>query len=103
MGWLIVLLQSKEHSLKAESHNGDMKDPVDEYPSSSGPSPSPTSTATPSPTPVITSSKPSVGGLDLNMTAQEMRAKLAARKKEKVDPKNQKIDLQKKYQIIQTL
>ncbi len=41
--------------------------------------------------------------LDLNMTAQEMRAKLAAKKKDKMDPKNQNIDLKKKYDIIQTL
>jgi len=37
------------------------------------------------------------------MTAQEMRALLAARKKDKLDPKAQNIDLRKKYDIIQTL
>lgn len=74
---------------------------------SAGPSPTPPgSSVSPSPTPLsnVDSSigtKSSNSSLDLNMTVQEMRAKLAARKK--VDPKSQKMDLKKKYEIIQTL
>lgn len=73
--------------------------------SSSGPSPTPPgSSASPSPTPMLQPSRmKSANGLDLNMTAQEMRAMLAARKKEKMDPKTQKMDLKKKYDIVQTL
>lgn len=41
--------------------------------------------------------------LDLNMSVQEMRAKLAAKKKEKMDAKNAKIDLRKKHDIIEML
>jgi Na(+)/H(+) exchange regulatory cofactor NHE-RF2 len=93
-------LPSKTNSLKKESRNGFSMDD-----DSMGPSPTPPgSTASPSPTPILMSSgstKGSNSSLDLNMTAQEMRAKLAARKK--FDPKNQKMDLRKKYEIIQTL
>lgn len=42
-----------------------------------------------------------VGGLHLNMTAAEMRAKLMAKKK--YDPKNESVDLKKKYEIVQKL
>ncbi|CAD7094228.1 unnamed protein product [Hermetia illucens] len=41
------------------------------------------------------------GGLNLKMTAAEMRAKLQARKK--YDPKNDSVDLRKKFDIIQKL
>jgi len=73
-----------------------------------GPSPTPpASSPSASPSPVPMAIKPGFKSsndfLDLNMTAQEMRAKLAAKKKDKMDPKNQKIDLKKKYDIIQTL
>lgn len=40
-------------------------------------------------------------GLNLNMTAAELRAKLAAKKK--FDPKNESVDLRKKFEIIQKL
>jgi DNA-binding transcriptional ArsR family regulator len=43
----------------------------------------------------------SANELNLNMTASELRAKLAARKKH--DPKNDHIDIQKKYEIIDTM
>jgi len=97
-------LPSKNNSLKKESRNGFSNEGDDH--SSLGPSPTPPgSTASPSPTPINmmsnSSSKGSNSSLDLNMTAQEMRAKLAARKK--FDPKSQKMDLRKKYDIIQTL
>lgn len=39
--------------------------------------------------------------LNLKMTAAELRAKLAARKK--YDPKNDTVDLRKKYEIVQKL
>ncbi|XP_075166333.1 Na(+)/H(+) exchange regulatory cofactor NHE-RF1 [Haematobia irritans] len=42
-----------------------------------------------------------VGGLHLNMTAAEMRAKLMSKKK--YDPKNESVDLKKKYEIVQKL
>lgn len=41
------------------------------------------------------------GGLNLNMSAAELRAKLAAKKK--YDPKNDTVDLRKKYEIVQKL
>lgn len=41
------------------------------------------------------------GGLNLTMTAAELRAKLAAKKK--YDPKNDTVDLRKKYEIVQKL
>ncbi len=41
------------------------------------------------------------GGLNLNMTAAELRAKLAAKKK--FDPKNDSVDLRKKFEIVQKL
>jgi len=92
---------SKTNSLKKESRNGFSND---DDGSSYGPSPTPpASSASPSPVPMLKKSGNSSNFLDLNMTAQEMRAKLAAKKKDKMDPKNQKIDLQKKYDIIQTL
>lgn len=89
-------------------NNGYMNSLEDEVSSSGGPSPTPPgSSASPSPTPILQPSRPmkssNGNGLDLNMTAQEMRAMLAARKKEKMDPKTQKIDLKKKYDIVQTL
>lgn len=40
-------------------------------------------------------------GLNLNLTAAEMRAKLQAKKK--FDPKNESVDLKKKFDIIQKL
>ncbi|XP_055318273.1 Na(+)/H(+) exchange regulatory cofactor NHE-RF2 [Sitodiplosis mosellana] len=40
-------------------------------------------------------------GLNLKMTAAELRAKLAAKKK--YDPKNDTVDLRKKYEIVQKL
>jgi hypothetical protein len=92
---------SKTNSMKIEGRNGFS---MDDDTSSTGPSPTPPgSSASPSPTPIISSmsTKSSNSSLDLNMTAQEMRAKLAARKK--FDPKSQKIDVRKKYDIIQTL
>ncbi|XP_054745460.1 uncharacterized protein LOC129249822 [Anastrepha obliqua] len=45
--------------------------------------------------------KTSSGGLELSMTAAEMRAKLLSKKK--YDPKNETVDLQKKFEIIQKL
>lgn len=39
--------------------------------------------------------------LNLKMTAAELRAKLAAKKK--YDPKNDTVDLRKKYEIVQKL
>jgi hypothetical protein len=77
----------------------------DEGSSFGAPSPTPPPSS-PSPQPTRISVQPMKSSndfLDLNMTAQEMRAKLAAKKKDKMDPKNQKIDLRKKYDIIQTL
>ncbi|XP_059615043.1 Na(+)/H(+) exchange regulatory cofactor NHE-RF1 [Phlebotomus argentipes] len=41
------------------------------------------------------------GGLNLQMTAAELRAKLAARKK--YDPKSETVDIKKKFDIIQKL
>ncbi|CAL8082041.1 unnamed protein product [Orchesella dallaii] len=94
---------SKNNSLTKEGkHNGYiMEDEI----SSAGASPTPPgSSASPSPTPMLQPTRTKASnGLDLNMTAQEMRAMLAARKKEKMDPKTQKIDLRKKYDIVQTL
>lgn len=43
----------------------------------------------------------STGGLNLKMTAAELRAKLMAKKK--YDPKNESIDLRKKYDIIEKM
>lgn len=40
-------------------------------------------------------------GLNLKMTAAELRAKLAAKKK--YDPKSDTVDLRKKYEIVQKL
>lgn len=45
--------------------------------------------------------KSTKGGLNLTMTAAELRAKLAAKKK--YDPKNDSVDLRKKYEIVQKL
>lgn len=80
----------------------------------------PTPTPTPTPAPVTTTTtsttaatKPSpqavaknnsynTGGLNLNMSAAEMRAVLA--RKKKVDPrKDSNLDLRKKYEIIQNM
>lgn len=94
---------SKSNSLKKEPRNGYANE---DDGSSLGPSPTPpmtTNSASPSPVPMLTKAGNHSNLLDLNMTAQEMRAKLAARKKDKMDPKNQNIDLKKKYDIIQTL
>jgi hypothetical protein len=89
-------LPSKTDSLPKSSRNGFNYEDAN----STGASPTPPgSSASPSPTPILIKTNT----LDLNMTAQEMRAMLAARKKEKLDPKNQKMDLRKKYDIIQTL
>lgn len=62
----------------------------------SGPTPEPVKT----PEQNGTSTK-SHGGLNLNMTAAELRAKLAAKKK--FDPKNDSVDLRKKFEIVQKL
>ena len=40
-------------------------------------------------------------GLNLNMSASEMRAYLASRKK--ADPRKETMDLKKKYEIIQNM
>lgn len=48
-----------------------------------------------------TKPSPSSGGLNLTMTAAELRAKLAAKKK--YDPKSDTVDLRKKYEIVQKL
>ncbi len=40
-------------------------------------------------------------GLDLNMSAAELRARLAARKK--YDPKHDSMDLRRKHEIVQTM
>ena len=40
-------------------------------------------------------------GLDLNMSAAELRARLAARKK--YDPRRETIELRRKHEIIQTM
>lgn len=56
--------------------------------------PPPASTSTPT-------TPPSMGGLNLNMTAAELRAKLAAKKK--FDPKTDSVDLRKKFEIVQKL
>lgn len=48
-----------------------------------------------------TKPSPSGGGLNLTMTAAELRAKLAAKKK--YDPKTDTVDLRKKYEIVQKL
>ncbi|XP_061400545.1 Na(+)/H(+) exchange regulatory cofactor NHE-RF1 [Musca vetustissima] len=56
------------------------------------------STAAPAPSSTTTAK---TGGLQLNMTAAEMRAKLLSRKK--YDPKNESVDLKKKYEIVQKL
>lgn len=45
--------------------------------------------------------KTASAGLNLKMTAAELRAKLAAKKK--YDPKNDSVDLRKKYEIVQKL
>lgn len=58
-------------------------------------SPSPPTTATTVSVPPVSS------GLNLNMTAAELRAKLAAKKK--FDPKNDSVDLRKKFEIVQKL
>ncbi|OXA36846.1 hypothetical protein Fcan01_28375 [Folsomia candida] len=105
---------SPTHHRGKNGYNGNGNHSVDDDGGSSlggGPSPTPyamsttPSSASPSPIPMLTksSSGSNANGLDLNMTASEMRAKLAARKKDKMDPKNQNIDLKKKYDIIQTL
>lgn len=57
-------------------------------------------------TPIATPSPPATGGnragsLNLPPTAAEMRAKLASKKK--YDPKNESVDLKKKFDIIQKL
>lgn len=41
------------------------------------------------------------GSLNLPLTVAEMRAKLASKKK--YDPKNESVDLKKKFEIIQKL
>lgn len=58
--------------------------------------PSPEKSMKPSPP-----SSASGGGLNLTMTAAELRAKLAAKKK--YDPKSDTVDLRKKYEIVQKL
>ncbi|XP_037042377.1 Na(+)/H(+) exchange regulatory cofactor NHE-RF1 [Bradysia coprophila] len=63
--------------------------------------------STPEPTPPVKqsdqngSATKSSHGLNLNMTAAELRAKLAAKKK--FDPKNDSVDLRKKFEIVQKL
>ncbi|EDW79703.1 uncharacterized protein Dwil_GK17877 [Drosophila willistoni] len=65
-----------------------------------------TSAGTPSPLPSPTSASAAAnvnraGSLNLPLTAAEMRAKLASKKK--YDPKNESVDLKKKFEIIQKL
>ncbi|GAB0090320.1 Na(+)/H(+) exchange regulatory cofactor NHE-RF1 [Sergentomyia squamirostris] len=48
-----------------------------------------------------TGSRDSGSGLNLQMTAAELRAKLAARKK--FDPKSESVDIKKKFDIVQKL
>jgi len=75
----------------------------------SAPSPSvtpePKSNGTPEPksngTPAPVSPAATSNGLNLNMTAQEMRQRLASRKKR--DPKQESLDARKKYEIIQSM
>lgn len=43
----------------------------------------------------------STGGLNLSMTAAELRAKLAAKKK--FDPRKESIDFKKKFDVVQKL
>lgn len=66
---------------------------------------SPKSGTTPTPEPVKTPEQngksTKTPGLNLNMTAAELRAKLAAKKK--FDPKNDSVDLRKKFEIVQKL
>lgn len=50
---------------------------------------------------IIKAAKGASEGLNLKMTAAELRAKLAAKKK--YDPKNDSVDLRKKYEIVQKL
>lgn len=71
------------------SSNGPKKNSIENIPST------PMATVTP---PTLPSS---MGGLNLNMTAAELRAKLAAKKK--FDPKTDSVDLRKKFEIVQKL
>lgn len=66
-------------------------------------SPQSVTTRTPEPvkTPEQNGSSTKSHGLNLNMTAAELRAKLAAKKK--FDPKNDSVDLRKKFEIVQKL
>lgn len=69
--------------------------------------PSPPIVPTVSPVPPVTTINhqnnvsPTHPGLNLNMTAAELRAKLAAKKK--FDPKTDQVDLRQKFEIIQKL
>ncbi|KAK8738141.1 hypothetical protein OTU49_004065 [Cherax quadricarinatus] len=107
-------------------------DPTTQSPMSTSPTPPPSLEPTPAPAPVsaqtpapnttpvpatttpvtsTTTTKPApqpvaknnynTGGLNLNMSAAEMRAKLA--RKKKADPRNDSLDLRKKYEIIQNM
>jgi len=67
-------------------------------------SPQPSNTRTPEPAKTPEQNGTSTtksSGLNLNMTAAELRAKLAAKKK--FDPKNDSVDLRKKFEIVQKL
>lgn len=67
------------------------------------PQPGTTTTRTPEPVkaPEQNGTSTKSHGLNLNMTAAELRAKLAAKKK--FDPKNDSVDLRKKFEIVQKL
>ena len=58
---------------------------------------------TPSPVPLnrSDSDRTDWDGLNLSLTAREMRERIGSRKKS--DPRREKLDMRKKYEIIQTL
>lgn len=63
---------------------------------------SPASTPAPTPAPSVASNNAyNSSGLNLNMSAAEMRAMLA--RKKKADPRKDTLDLRKKYEIIQNM
>lgn len=73
---------------------------VDKSPVSTSPSP-PSSVGAPSPTPTPAYNFKNTGGLNLNMTAAEMREMISSKKKK--DIRHTEIDLRKKYEIVQKL
>ena len=58
---------------------------------------------TPSPVPLnrSDSDRTDWDGLNLSLTAREMRERIGSKKK--ADPRRDKLDMRKKYEIIQTL